>query len=263
MTYIYAIIFILSAMKLKSIIIPAVAALLGVTSCNQSNNKTKTETAMESFSTNETASEQMLLPEIGIYLKSVEQDFSSIPPERKESLSAIAAFVKEKNKAGQVAPLVFICTHNSRRSHMSQFWAQASARYYSISNVECFSGGTEATAFNPRAVKALRKAGFLIEQTDSSENPVYFVRWARNVEPVKAFSKKFTDISNPQQRFAAIMTCSHADEACPFVPGAEKRISIPYDDPKEADNTPEEEQRYDVRCRQIATEMLYAFSLVE
>jgi arsenate reductase len=35
------------------------------------------------------------------------------------------------------------------------------------------------------------------------------------------------------------------------------RISLPYDDPKAADGTSEEAERYEERCLQIATEMMY------
>jgi arsenate reductase (thioredoxin) len=58
------------------------------------------------------------------------------------------------------------------------------------------------------------------------------------------------------------MTCDEADQDCPFVKGAALRISLPYEDPKVADGTPEEAARYDARSRQIATEMLYLFSKV-
>jgi arsenate reductase len=39
------------------------------------------------------------------------------------------------------------------------------------------------------------------------------------------------------------MTCSEADKNCPIVLGALDRISLPYNDPKEADGTPEEAAR--------------------
>jgi arsenate reductase len=58
------------------------------------------------------------------------------------------------------------------------------------------------------------------------------------------------------------MTCTHADENCPFIPGA-TRISLPYEDPKAFDGTPEEEAIYAERCRQIARELLFAFSQVK
>ena len=71
------------------------------------------------------------------------------------------------------------------------------------------------------------------------------------------FSKKYDHSQNPQNAFAAIMVCSNADEACPFIPGADARFSLPFQDPKQHDNTPQEGRQYDERCRQIAREMLY------
>lgn len=157
-------------------------------------------------------------------------------------------------KAGSI-DIVFICTHNSRRSHMSQVWAQTGARYFGLEGVRTYSGGTEATAFNPRAVAALERAGFEIERGYGVDNPVYTVRGGDLA--MECFSKRFGDRPNPQQEFAAVMTCSDADQACPFVPGASMRFAIAYVDPKVADGTPEEAATYDERCAQIAAEMLW------
>ena len=207
-------------------------------------------------------SDQHLLPDIITYIVTIEADFGHIPEERKKKLQKLTSYLQESKSANKPINLIFICTHNSRRSHMCQLWAQTAAHYYGISEINCFSGGTEATAFNPRSVKVMRKAGFEIEQADASSNPLYLVKYATNIEPVHAFSKKFNDEFNPKNDFAAIMTCSDADAGCPFIPGASFRVTISYEDPKVADNTPEEENRYSERCRQIATEMFYVFSLL-
>lgn len=181
---------------------------------------------------------------------------ASIPAERRERLDLIAAFVKERKAAGATADLTFICTHNSRRSHLSQLWAATAAWYFAQDHVRTYSGGTEATAFNPRAVAAAERAGFRVVKPDGM-NPVYEVSFtsARNPEP--CWSKKYDDPANPQKDFCAVMTCSEADKNCPIVFGALDRISLPYIDPKVADGTPEEASRYDERCLQIATEMFY------
>ena len=207
-------------------------------------------------------SNKNLLQDISNYIHSVEADFDQIPEERKKKLQNLTSYLQESKSANEPINLIFICTHNSRRSHMGQLWALAATYYYGIDNINCFSGGTEATAFNPRSVKALCKAGFEIEQTGTGSNPVYLVKYERHMEPVKVFSKKIEDDPNPTEDFIAVMTCSDADAACPIVPGATKRFAITYKDPKEADDTPEEETRYDERCRQIATEMFYVFSLL-
>lgn len=190
-------------------------------------------------------------------------EFQQIPPERKKTLHELTKFIQEKIDSGKPAYLNFICTHNSRRSHLSQLWAQAAAFYYGVKNVSCYSGGTEATAFNPRAVKAMQEAGFQISKTTDGDNPVYEVRFAAEVAPIIAFSKKYDDPFNHNTDFAAIMTCSHADENCPLVLGASGRIALTYDDPKEFDGTPSEAAKYSERVRQIGREILYAFSQVK
>ena len=196
------------------------------------------------------------------YIQQAQQEFDQIPDERKERLQKLALFVRDKVKVGEEVELIFICTHNSRRSHMGQWWARVAADYYEVPNVRTFSGGTEATAFNPRAVAALERACFAIEKISEGDNPHYRVAYASDAPAQEAFSKKYDDAANPQENFAAIMTCSQADENCPLVPGATLRVAIPYEDPKEADGTPEETTRYDERSKQIATEMLYCFSQI-
>ena len=204
-----------------------------------------------------------LLNGVKNYIKSIDNGFAQITEERKKQLKKIALYIQTKNSTGDTSKLLFICTHNSRRSHMGQIWAQTAAYFYKVNSVICFSGGTEATAFNPRAVKALIKAGFDIKQTDKSSNPVYLVTYANGENQIKAFSKKYSDDFNPKNNFVAIMTCSVADKTCPNVEGSALRVAIPYEDPKAADGTPEEEKIYDERCRQIATEMFYLFSLIK
>lgn len=196
-------------------------------------------------------------------IKAYTKDFDQIPEERKKALKKLALFVESKVKAGEKAELIFICTHNSRRSHIAQIWAQTAAAYYDISNVIAYSGGTEATAFNPRAVKAMEEAGFKINKTSEGTNPVYEVRFADNTTAIKAFSKKYDGEGNPKKDFGAVMTCSHADQNCPIVSGATIRIATPYDDPKEFDGTAQEAAKYTERVHQIGREMLYAFSLIK
>lgn len=204
-----------------------------------------------------------LYPTLAATISQFEKDYSQIPDDRRQILKLLVAFIEKKQQTGNPVTLNFICTHNSRRSHIAQLWAQAAAHYYGIKNVFCFSGGTEATAFNPRAVKAMQDAGFTITKTKEGENPVYEVRYADDAAPVIAFSKTYDDTFNHNKDFAAIMTCSRADENCPLVLGASARIALTYDDPKEFDGTPLEAEKYAERVHQIGREIFYAFSQVK
>ncbi|MCB0742447.1 MAG: protein-tyrosine-phosphatase [Ignavibacteriae bacterium] len=204
----------------------------------------------------------MLLIKIKNIVQNLIQDFDKISSERKQLLESFAEFISNKNEKDEEVNLIFICTHNSRRSQFAQVWAKTSAEYYGIKNINSFSGGTEATAFNPRAVNALRKIGFEINKNDENENPIYSIQYSEKLEPLKCFSKVYNNSFNPQNNFAAIMTCSDADENCPIVFGADERFPIRYEDPKKFDDTDLEEIKYDERCREIAREMLFTFSLV-
>jgi len=203
-----------------------------------------------------------LIIKIETKIEELSNDFDLIPDIRKELLINFAEYISTKIGEDKEVNLTFICTHNSRRSHMSQIWAQVAAEHFLIPNIHCYSGGTEATAFNLRAVRAIMDAGFKIEQKDESDNPIYLVNYSDDKESIKCFSKVYSDSFNPQSDFAAIVTCSDADKNCPIVLGAEVRFPIKYNDPKEYDGTELEEEKYIDRSEQIGIEMLFAFSKV-
>jgi arsenate reductase (thioredoxin) len=207
-----------------------------------------------------TSIKSFLFPEIEKTIKSL--DFKSIPEERKIVLEPLIDFIQKKVNNNQEIRLNLICTHNSRRSHLSQVWAQTAAANYDIKNVFCYSGGTEATALFPMAAKTLIKQGFQIETISEGSNPVYAIKYNKNAHPIIGFSKTYDDVFNPQSEFAAILTCSSADQGCPFISGAEKRIPITYEDPKAFDNTSQQAEKYEERSFQIATEMFYVFSQI-
>lgn len=199
-----------------------------------------------------------LLPNLQAAIK--ELPLNKITAERKEILQVLIDYVQQKRNRGEEVKLNFICTHNSRRSQFSQIWAQTAADYYGV-RANCYSGGVEVTAFNERAVESIKRAGFQLSKKEGV-NPVYFIFPSKDASPISAFSKVYNDPINATAGFAAIMTCSHADENCPFIPGAEARIPVRYEDPKAFDDSPEEAEKYDERSRQIAAEMFYVFSKV-
>ena len=152
---------------------------------------------------------------LAAYIKTSIKGFDQIPADRRAKLAALAKHVKAAVAAKKKVDLVFICTHNSRRSHLSQIWAQTAAHHYGVEGVTAYSGGTEATAFNPRAVAAIRRAGFRVAKTTEADNPIYHVRYADVAHPITNFSKVYNQAPNPKQDFCAVMTCTSADEACP------------------------------------------------
>ena len=189
-------------------------------------------------------------------------DISTISKERKQILDILKTYIQTKKNNHQNINLNFICTHNSRRSHLSQIWAQTMANNFKIKNVFCYSGGTEATAMFTVVEETLKKQGFHIDKLSYEKNPVYAIKFSENNNPIICFSKTFDADFNPSSNFAAIMTCSHADENCPFIAGAEQRIPVRYDDPKAFDNTPQQLEKYRERSLQIATELFYVFSQI-
>lgn len=199
-----------------------------------------------------------LYPPLSAFVTERQSEFGQIPEERKRQLEQVAEYIRRRLDESSTAKLTFICTHNSRRSHLSQIWAKVASDVYGIDGVETFSGGTEATAFHPRAVESLRRSGFVIEiEREGADNPVYLVRYSDAAPPQKCFSKVFNQSPNPDSEYCAVMTCSEADEACPVVTGCDLRAPIRYEDPKVADGTPQEAETYDERSKQICREMLF------
>lgn len=185
---------------------------------------------------------------------------SQIPAERIPVIESMVEYILGKIKANEEIRLNFICTHNSRRSQFSQIWAQTAADYHGIEAC-CYSGGVEVTAFNERAVATIRRDGFKVVQKGEG-NPVYFVFHGEESEPIVAFSKVYDDPVNPVRGFAAVMTCDHADENCPFIPGTENRIPLRFEDPKAFDGNDLEEKMYTERSHQIGAELFLIFRKV-
>jgi arsenate reductase len=202
----------------------------------------------------------ILFQEIDNLIKHLKPE--TILDERKVILHQLIEFIQEKVSNNQEIRIHFICTHNSRRSHLSQVWAQTLAYYFSINNVFCYSGGTESTALFKMVAETLQNSGFKIQMLSEGNNPIYSIKYSENEHPIIGFSKKLDAGFNPKSKFVAIMTCSQADADCPFIAGAEKRIPINYEDPKAFDNTPQQEEKYNERSLQIATELFYVFSKI-
>tara|TARA_B110000003_G_scaffold126123_1_gene128205 strand:+ start:6070 stop:6753 length:684 start_codon:yes stop_codon:yes gene_type:complete len=208
----------------------------------------------------------LFYPNVALLAEGLMEGADATPEERKVELRALAQWVTAQLAQSDSAELVFICTHNSRRSHLAQVWAQVGADLHGLDGVRTFSGGTESTACNPRTVAAMQRAGFEVsvhDQDHGEENPTYAVLPGPSSTPQLCFSKTYGDDANPDSGFAAVMTCSSADKGCPIVYGAAARFATPYVDPKVSDETDQEALTYDARCAQIGGEMLWMMAQVK
>jgi len=197
------------------------------------------------------------------YAEGVENEYGQIPDSRKVPLNEIVVQIISDLKKYEVVQPLFICTHNSRRSHMAQLWLNTAAGFYGIEKIKPYSGGTEATAFNKNAVAALQRAGFSFTETEYEGQKAFIATTGGGGVERLMYSKKYDDKVNPKKNFFAVMVCSEADESCPLIPGADNRISLPYDDPRYFDGTPSVDVKYDETCRLIAREMFYVMSEVK
>ena len=198
-------------------------------------------------------------PELDRFIRELMDEPLDLDTDRHPKVADLAAYLRRHLAAERPMALVFICTHNSRRSQMAQVWAQIAAAHFGIPKLTAYSGGTEVTAFHPNAVAALRSLGVAIQRTTDSENPRYAVTIPGSAHELTLFSKRFDADTNPREGFCAVMTCTQADESCPFVAGAETRIPLDYEDPKVSDGTPEAPETYRACSRRIARELFFAF----
>ncbi len=185
------------------------------------------------------------------------EEFDLIPEERKKELNKLAAYVKYKET--DPIDLVFICTHNSRRSIFGQVWAKIAAFHFGLTNVETHSAGTEETSIAGNVVYTFMSLGFDLVVEGEEENSRHFFIFDTRQNACVCSSKTLDHYSLPKEEFGAIMTCTSADEACPMVLGAELRVATPFEDPKASDGTSEAQQKYRATSNQIAREMLYVF----
>ena len=185
-----------------------------------------------------------------------------IEKNRKDKIVKLAQIIKINHEQQNIVKITFICTHNSRRSQFSQVWAYISGLYFKLDFLEFYSGGTEVDSVNLNVINALSNSGLKIEKTHK-DKAIYLLKSLKKDKGISLYSKVYNSKLNPSKHFIAIMTCSDADQMCPVIKGADKKISLPYSDPRGADNTGLEKEVYSQTCSTIAKEMFYLMKQVK
>ena len=182
---------------------------------------------------------------------------------RTSSLMSVSKYIRKKSINKNKVNLVFICTHNSRRSQLAQVWAYVASRYYKLDYIVTFSGGTEVSKFNLNAISSLKRAGLEVKKFNNQKPFFYLVKSSKKDLGLKCFSKKYNSDWNPKNNFISIITCSNADKECPNIVGADKKVFIPYKDPKFSDGSDLKKAIYDQSCFIIAQEMFFIMKNVK
>lgn len=120
--------------------------------------------------------------------------------------------------------VLILCTGNSCRSQM----AEGLFRELGNGEWESFSAGSVPSGcVHPLAIEAMKRRGI-----DISEGT----------------SKSVSEFDG--QEFDLVVTvCDHANNACPYFPGAKERKHWPFDDPADAGGTDVEKRQTFVRVR--------------
>ena len=201
----------------------------------------------------EPVSRATLDPALAAHLDTLTASLDAINEPHCSAGRQLAGWLADRYRLGVSVPVVVVCTGNSRRSMLGAMMGNAAAAALGLPEFRFTSAGTSPSAFNPRTVAALRAIGFSIEPTGDEAprgsenliNPRYRVRWGTwDGQELIEFSKALGDPALPSSGFVAVMVCDEADAGCPVVPGAATRVSLPFPDPKAADNSSEEAARY-------------------
>ena len=162
--------------------------------------------------------------------------FEEIGAERKLVLQQLAASIRQSLVANDRANIVYVCTHNARRSHFGQVAAALAAAFYAIDKVFTYSAGTETTKVHEHTIQAIQLLGCTVVKLDEVPNPKYTINFGAP-HTLICYSKTIEDKAIPTQHYIAVMTCTDAEQNCPYLPLAMARIGLPYTDPKIADGT--------------------------
>jgi arsenate reductase len=144
----------------------------------------------------------------------------------------------------------------------TQVWAQLAGWCFGVKNFQAYSAGGATSSLHPNTRDTLIRAGVQIKALTEGNNPLYKAEFSESFPSLFLFSKNLDYSELPKKNFGAVLVCVEDAEACPFIPTADVRIPLAYDDPKKFDNTDQMETAYDKCCRQIAAEMFYVMKTI-
>ena len=195
------------------------------------------------------------------FKKHCQQQAHQIPQDRLSLLASLAENMVEIQQKGALH-LLWMDTHNSRRSIFCQVWAKCWAMHHGLEGFEMYSGGIKVEAIHTNTLDALSNAGLFVNRLDARENAHYQLYYQEQKSPVAVFSKLLGDAPNPQENFLAVYTSETAKERFSSISGAKLTFSLLYPDPKIADGSMEEEVVYADLNEQVAVEMGVLFGMV-
>ena len=151
------------------------------------------------------------------------------------------------NKIKSISLIVFICTHNSRRSQFCEAWSKVLANRYGL-NISFSSAGTTKTSVYKEVINSLKRAG-----VDINEKGILNIEGKTSI----LYSKTLDDIK--ENKFISITNCTDAEKNCPLDPRSHLNLNIFYDDPKKFDGMENEKKEYDKTSVSIAAEINVIF----
>ena len=175
---------------------------------------------------------------------------------RQSMMDGYAKEIANHIRKNGSANLVYVCTHNSRRSQFAQLWSAHHSEMLKLP-ITSYSAGTEKTACHPNVLEVLRNEGFGIESDVDNHRVVW------NGNTLTTLGSKTIDSGDLPNEFFAIMTCSDADENCPFIPSALGRFRLTFEDPKWSDKTNDAIKVYQETSLTISNDIKYLLQQIK
>ena len=156
-------------------------------------------------------------------LDSYIQKIENFKPVKEEEEIIFNTINKLNSYLNLCRDIVFVCTHNSRRSIYCEVWGKIIANKYS-KNINFYSAGTKKTSVYGEVIKSFSRLGIK----------------SKTLEEIQL------------DKFICIFTCSKAERSCPIDTRSIVNIPLLFDDPKKFDGLKNERIEYQKTCSQIA-----------
>ena len=164
---------------------------------------------------------------------------------RKKRLDNIASVINEN--LNKTRSIVFLCTHNSRRSQICEVWGKVFAEIYR-KKININSAGAFKTVVHSQVYESIVKCGLVVD----NKKEIFFDK-----KKFKLNSKTIDSLT--MKNFIAVMTCSNAEKSCPNDPRSIRNIKMFFNDPRIYDETDKMSREYLNTTIYIAEELNYIF----
>lgn len=185
---------------------------------------------------------------VSTFIETLRKASSFLKADRKLLLNKVVEVIKSHDKEAKV---VFVCTHNSRRSQAAELLLHLISEHFKRPIIT-ESAGTESTAFHGNMVKAFNSFGVNFLKYDLG-NPLYI--YQEFGQDKYLYSKRLEELD--YQNSILITVCGDAKDNCPLILDGLAHLHLGYTDPKSFDGSDDELTGYQGKILEIGAELYY------